>query len=365
MARGKITDEPIAFDFQSPDEIQSFLDSLPKDGERVSLWRLNQQGRAAFVAYFQPQEFDLEVIQNTYGGGTYKYVVGQHQGKFEIDGPALGDNRTGTIKKHVPGVGVVFISKEEQEQIRRKLYGEGETLPQRQQAGDGQTMALLLNEIRSLREQVNKSQPDDRASAKKELLEEMIMLRDLFAPKEQPAPTQEFAKMATDLLRQGMEIANMGGDNGQPTWMILIDKILPVVNDAIKTIGLQQQALGGIRKPNPVNPGTNIMPNQPPLAPLSGFDALVPKLQPFLPTFLSAASDGVDPLSLVDLTVPRIPVNEKSSVIEWLSSDNWFSDLSKLHPAIDVQRAWWYSFRETLLEELTGTNREPENDEVQ
>ena len=149
--------------------------------------------------------------------------------------------------------------------------------------------------------------------------------------------------------------------------MMILDKVLPTVQDALKAIAVQQR--GNIPRPMTRPEGQAVLPlNQPPLSdiPLTGFESIADKLRAYLPTFLSAASGNSDPNILVELTAPNIPPKDKQIVIEWLESEKYFSDLCTLHPIIAGQRAWWEEYNQGLLAILKNPGEtEPEHDETE
>ncbi len=349
----------LGLDYQTPDEIEQILSTLPDENTKISLWRVTPQGGGAYVTEFDIHDFDFETIKNTYGGGKYKYIAKENgqiarQGKFEIDGPMKG-TRQGTIKKYVEGVGVVYVTGEEQEMIKSKMNAQnGIGNPP---SGDPM-MLLLLQEIKALRESVAAKPATD--NSEEAFINRMVMMKQLFA---QPSPTQDFSKMAIDLIRQGMEVAASAENGGSP-WMMVLDKVLPTIQDVLKVVSVQQTRA---MPPMPVNEERPILnghqkPAQPPIA-LTGFDAIIDELRAYLPTFLRAASMGTDPDVLIDLTIPQLPEDKINNVLQWLQSPEWFTDLQKLHPMIAGQAAWWNAFRNGMIEALTSPPTEENHQE--
>jgi hypothetical protein len=141
---------------------------------------------------------------------------------------------------------------------------------------------------------------------------------------------------------------------------VVAEKLLPTIQGVLAQVVQAQQ-----KGPRPATGQPLTAPEKPPEAthpepPKTGFDAIAPKLTPFLPTFIQAAASDSDPALLVDLTAGQIPDDNKQVVIDWLKSSLWFQQLMTLNPAIQLQRAWWGEFHEGLLARLTGIEQETE-----
>jgi hypothetical protein len=339
------------------DELDEVLAGLPSDDAVINLYRLNPIGRAAYIAEFTPGEFSLEAVRNTYGGGKYKYVAKANgtvrRGNFEVDGEPLKDGKPivrNVYKRYINGK--LVYSKPEDADIL--------VSSPTQEKPDNVPLTLLLDELRRLREEIKQPQQSPEA-IKKGFIEEMVLFKELFGS-QQRSPNDEFAKNAIDLIKQGMEVANMAENGGSP-WMMVLDKVLPTIQEALKTFGQQQAHMiqRGVQRPDAT--GTATLPGSAPALsvsemPLTGFESIADKLRAYLPTFLSAASANTDPGILVDLTYPQIPVTDRSTVQEWLESEKWFLDLCTLHPIIQGQRAWWEDYRASLLDALKNVEGE-------
>jgi hypothetical protein len=321
---------------------------------------VNPQGKPAFISEFSPLEFSLEGVKNTYGGGKYKYMAKAsggfvRQGTFEIEGePTGGRSQTKPIYKRYINGKLVYSKPEDAEVILNS--------PQATSA-NGDITSLLLLELRGLRESL--SRPiESPESIKKGFLEEMMIFKQLFGD-DKKSPTEDFSKMALDLIKQGIEVGAMAENGGSP-WLTVLEKVLPTVQDAIRAFSIQQHR--GINRQQAHNPDEAIALSQVPITPempLTGFDSIADKLRAYLPTFISAASSNSDPNILVELTAPNIPEKDRVNVIEWLSSDKWFSDLCTLHPIIAGQRAWWGEYSSALLAMLTNPKDESEHNETE
>jgi hypothetical protein len=161
------------------------------------------------------------------------------------------------------------------------------------------------------------------------------------------------SKMVVDLIQKGMEVASAAENGGSP-WMSVLDKVLPTLDKAFSALAISMQRA---KVNQPVN-GAIVVPQpqqvtaEPANIPATGFDSIADKLRAYLSTFLQAASSQTDPSILVDLTIPNIPESNKQIVIDWLESEQWFSDLLKLHPMIAGQQGWWTDYRNILLDYL-------------
>lgn len=334
------------------EELDEVLKGLPSDDAVINLFRVNPIGRSAYVAEFSPGEFSLDAVKNTYGGGKYKYVAKSNgvvrKGTVEIDGEPMKDGKPITrqvYKRYINGK-LVFSKPEDAEVVV------GPQVTERSQGDIGLT--LLLDEIRRLREEMKQPQQSPE-TIKKSFLEEMMIFKQLFG--NDKSPSEDLSKNVIELIKQGIEVGQMAENGGSP-WMMILDKVLPTVQDALKAIATQQQR--AITRPLMPIPGSIEAIAPKPEIPLTGFESIADKLRAYLPTFLSAASANSDPNILTDLTYPQIPEREKETVKAWLASDKWFSDLSTLHPLIQGQQAWWQEYRDGLLLSLQS----PEGAEI-
>jgi len=346
MAKRPVVSDETLFEVP-PGELDAVLAGLPSEDSKIKLYRMNAQGRPAFIDSFDAISFSEEIIKNTYGGGKFKYVaiVGGgvvRQGVLEIEGNSKDNKRT--IKKYVPGKGVIYVTTDEQEEISSLLgMPPVSTVP----SNGIDPILLILQELKAMREQ--QAQPQ----SKRDFLEELKMYREIFAPQQnQLSPTNDVAKYAVDLIKQGLDLAQSAENGGTPWYIMIADKALPIINKAIEAVtlqsNLQRARVQPVNGPIPISSGEQLPPPQN----LTGFDAISDKLRAYLPTFLSAASNNVDPNSLVELTLPNISDQTKPDVIVWLESEAWFNDLLKLHPIIQGQQAWWQDYRDSLLNEL-------------
>jgi hypothetical protein len=341
-----------------PDELDDVLSGLPSEDSLIRLFRVTPQGKPAFITEFSPLEFSLEGVKNTYGGGKYKYVAkspgGIRQGFFEIEGQSKDGSGNKPIYKRYIGGKLVYSKPEDAEVI----VGGPDT---RQQAPGDSVSILMLNELRALRESLQR--PIETADAiKKSFLEEMLVFKQLFGD-DKKSPTEDFSKMALDLIKQGIEVGAMAENGGSP-WLMVLDKVLPTVQEALKTFSVQQQR-GNILRPIQPPASNAINAPVPGDIPLTGFGSIADKLRAYLPTFLSAASSNSDPAILVDLTSPQIQEKDKAIVQEWFASEKWFADLCTLHPLIQGQQAWWQEYRDGLLLALQSNDKEGHNDETE
>lgn len=342
MNRKKVSDQPDIDLFETGlDELDSVLAGLPGNDQTICLFRVNPQGGPAYITEFSPDDWSIEAVKNTYGGGKYKFVaksdgVVRKTGTFQIEGEPLHQSKP-VYKRFLANGKLVYSKPGEADLVEVPPQAE-----KRESSTADSNVSLLLGSLlerlSNLEKTINQqSQPN----SKRDFLEELQIYKNLFS-QPPPNPIDNFPKMAVDLLTKGMEIANAGEGGGSP-WMMILDKVLPTLQDVLKVVTTQQA-----REPLPM-PRTNpqILPQSEPSKPtetLTGFASISGDLQAYLPTFLRAASMGTDPNIMVDLTANQIPEDKKQVVIDWLKGDSWLSDLFTLHPMIQGQMAWWQEF---------------------
>lgn len=349
MAKRVVRDADI-FEVGS-DELDGVLAGLPEQDSVIRLFRVNPQGKPAFITEFSPSDFSLEGIKNTYGGGKYKLVAlsntGNRESHFEIEGePIQGRVQPKPVFKRYMGGKLVYSKPEDADIVI-------EPAQEKPSGGlnEASLITVLLAEMRQLRSEL---QPKENiGDVRRQLIEELSLLKGFFA---QSNPTADLSKSAVDLIQKGVEIAMTAG-NGEGSaaspWMLILDKVLPTVQDALKVVAAQRSV--PMQPPRQNGAGTDKPPTLSPPEQgqaLTGFAALAPQLKPYLPAFVQSASSNVDPSVLVDMAIPNIPKDKYPAVIGWLESDSWFTDLVSLHPAISAQAAWWETFRENLIESL-------------
>src|SRR5574342_1133466 len=123
-------------------DIKTTLRELPSEEQIISLFRMRDQGRPAFIDRLSPQEFSLVDIKRIYGPGKYKVVTfadgSKEERVFEIDGPPVDFQARSTVVHDNRGY---FTKKEDQALAVQPNPENG-------------IMFMLLTEIREMRKEL-------------------------------------------------------------------------------------------------------------------------------------------------------------------------------------------------------------------
>jgi len=341
-------DENKLFELDEPDEVEAALRELPNEEDTISLFRMYEQGRPKFVDKIYPQEFDLKSIRAKYGGGRFKVTarVGDSQITkiFEMEGdPILSGLNSPPrkpdgfwVKHEDTNEPYVFPNtfKEMQEKFKAIETAINDKHPVRDNSSTD-LLKVLLPFLMG-----NQQDP------KKNLFEELNLLKGLIAPTSQPNIE---TGIIMEAIKMGKDMSANFEDNGGGSRIIeVIEKLLnhPVTLGIINAVKNSQ---AGQTLKNPAQTPDVLKPPENP----TGFGAVAPLLQPYLAGFIASASAGTDPEIMVDMALPLLPKDKWPVIIDWLKSPTWFTDLMTLDPRIELQAAWWRGFAEVLLQALT------------
>jgi len=332
-----------------PEDLAEVFDALPGEDKVISLFRIQPSGPPAFLTTLSPDGLrNLSIIQGEYGGGKYKAVAKNYETSqkvergFSIEGdPKVRGDKVIT---HDPKTGF-FIPKSEW----RKEPGYEEN--NNSSDAISRFYERQLDRLEAENERLKDQKPGS-GNGVAEALQLLIQAKELIAPQ----PVNQSA-MDTNVLfsalTKGMDmVSDRDRENGQPAWISVVKELMPEVQKIISRVTI------------PVKPSGQ--PNLPPkdVTPATGFQSLLPMLEPFKETFINAASTDDDPSLLIPLVVKRI-LPEKGETIKWIQDGKWFDDLVSLDQRISFQRGWWEEFMRGLLAELTGKGEKPEEQEEQ
>lgn len=338
MPRTKKQNEPeVESQFvPSEDELEAALANLPSEEKSLSLWRMHTEGgRPKFLRQLAPAEFTLNAVQEEFGGGRFKLEIKDGAQKwaqvFEIEGPS---RFAGTVPDRAA--------------------------PPAVDSSSSPLVQTLLLELRELKNQIAASQQNvftqslieklltREPESEEKFLARLATYRQLFA---QPQTSVDHQTIF-GVLKEGIALGAEGGGGAAPNpWLALAERVLPMITQALTAHAPGPPAaefLPGDVQPLPVPIIPNGAPTMP-TNPASGFQAIAPRLQPFVPTFVAAAAADTDPQIMVELVRSNLPADAVPQVLDWLQSPRWFDDLSTLNPHIGAQRSWWNEFREALL----------------
>jgi hypothetical protein len=366
-SRNKDKEPEIEFFDTEPSELEQTLSGLPADDCKILLFRVKQQGRAAYVDEFSPSDFSLQTIKELYGGGVYKLTTkgapgGSKHYRIELEGLPTTPQK---LVKAVDNAGrIVFINKQKGEELAQQAAVQASNDPN----AVNPVNIVLMNELRAIRESLqNQNGKANHGDDRRAFLEELVMYKNLFSPPQNPVG--DMSKTVTELISKGLELGARAADGDAGGWSSIIEKLMPVAEKALSAIMAHQNRM---TQPHIAGPAQVSLPShhgigetlpsasgKPAEQNASGFSSIAPLLGPHMPLVIASASVDSDPNSWADIILPQISEEQKPQVIEWLKSDKWLPDLISLDQRVQHQQGWWNNLRDILLGDLTN-EAEPE-----
>lgn len=336
------------------DEIEGALSELPEDDLKITVYRMNEQGRSRFIKRFSPAEFDLSTIQAEWGGGRYKFVASQSgmkvkEGIFEIEGPMYDGNPINVRD------------------------GNGRFLPKTLQTVDNghDPLIPLLQRLIEKLDEGKKTEStllttllpillQNNASSEDKILERLSQFKNLFSSNNSPVSAD--AEVIFNAFDKGMKVFSQkfGGSEGgeKSAWVEVAERFLPTIMSLL-------QRFQPLPAPGPTQ---NFQP--PPQAAQQNGQAKIeqPKengimeaLKPYLPIAINAASLNQDPEPLADYVVPvLVNMGQKEEFRKWLEGETWFKEIVQHIPAVALQAQWWHDFRDAILAALKEGEEKPD-----
>ena len=374
------------------DEVMEVLAALPQKERKITLYRLNTQGNSAYIDEFFPEEFSQAVIKERYGGGKFmvnaETIDGVKKMRFSIEGESKIAGAQRTIRKVVNGK-AYLVSLPEKEILEKAISGQpifdesvlngteygGRMIPNTE--GAGSINQLLMLQIQRLESKIESLQNANNGGghSRKDFYEELSLMKNLFAPSQTQSDTAQLTAMFT----KGLEIAGQafGGEVPQSNpWLSIIEKSLPVINQALgQLVAAQQRNTQPIQQPEalPVNSGQPILSSggisdMLPTSvgnpiPMNNIPKIVESLRPFIGQLIASAATSSDPAPWAEIIAGQIPEQERPTIIEWLSGENYLKDLTTMEPAIKLQVGWWSELQTALMDTLTGQDENPDEKE--
>lgn len=354
----RVNDPDLPLDLQAAiieaDEISEILGELPSDEIKIAIYRMQTGGRPRYVRTYTGPEFSLERLREYHGGGKFQLNIKDGKGSkqvkiIEIEGDPIFDTTNPVIPDgRVSGsrferkYGVDMSPRSEVENLREEIKELKSIIANGGSNGGQPTMVEMLRLLKEL--------TPNQQTLEDQILAKLSQFKALFGNGGANIETTALFNAMT----KGMEIVrNAEGIESASPWMTILERFMPAIQGILTQVMAAKPA--GSPYSLPVNQNGVVNMSKQPEPILTGFSALAPKLQPYLPTFINAASNDMDPGIMVDLTASNIATEQYPVVIEWLESSTWFADLSQLSPAIQLQTGWWQEFRKQLLDTLKGS----------
>lgn len=303
---------------------------------KVNVYLVEPGKGNSFVGTFDPVSFSIEAIQQTYGAGEYKIHVRQ-------DGRLVA-NRTVRIAATKSNVTALPMQNNNAEISK---------LAEAMNAGFQQMGNMLAQTVQA----IAGNQP--KAKTTQEMLQEMMLMKQLLEPASQPQPANQM-----DMFMKGLEFAKditpREGDPGAGE----------IILEAIKNFGgMLNQAKTGAA---PVS--HMAMPMQPSFPPMvqpvtmpspQAVQSPIPEIQPatednmslvkkmYLATLLSNAKADNDPMTYASMAVD---LQGEAAAAEFANNPRWFELLCAELPEAKDFRPWFDEMRENVLLIVSQTN---------
>lgn len=287
-------DRPLAGDFatltedQLPVDVMQVLEELGENVSKIVLSRRTQGDKQAYLTTFDADEFSLDLVARTYGGG--RYIA-----RFKAAGGAYVQGITFVIDESI---------KADPKPVPAALAG----------AGGGGDRDLLLKLIEKMGD----------TSARKDPMEIAAAIAATSSANSQATMTAMMAAMApllakiTELasgggggkstpisdLMQAIQLgADLGGD-GSDSYLPIIKEVgVPLVQAIEKTLAARTGAAPAALLPKPSSS------EGPPMTAAAGLPAWTQAVAPFIPKLVEYATQGVEPITIagiIDASYPRL-----------------------------------------------------------
>lgn len=327
---------PEQFEYDDVTALNNVLAELGADEEGGGFVVVNREdiqpnGKRddVYIDRFPASEFSLENLKSRWGAGRYKISV------YNSGGAGLATRKVITIAKDPTAITAVTAPAPVATDLTPIL----------------QTMQQGFKEMINVMMQ---SQPKQVSRA--EMLQEMAIMREMFAPAPGAAP-QQFNPV--EMMKLGIEMAQGGGGgDGNNSW---VNKMLETFGPALAP------ALAGAVTPQAHAP----VPRQI-AAPVARPDPLIEQSQPdneeasmaimmtqYLNFLKSAAIKNAPVEEYADSILNSIPESAVSDLEAILRPDNWRDQLRGKTTVADQYPVWFTALRDVLLQYIDEDRADP------
>lgn len=273
-----------------------------------------------------------EFVKDTYGGGSYKAVGYNENGKYEI-----GNSKYFKVDVLYPQKNPLGIT---------QSTNSNATLPIQSGLVDNTSFArleILLTKMIELQmtNQASKTDP----------LEVIEKVARIFKPEQAPQSETAIEKMV-GMFKQGFDLGQMSnGDGGY--WQIAEKLGLPAL-ELIKEIASKPNGQGQqiLEKAKQVNGGTVQQAGRHP--------TMFEQLLKFVPQIIPAAKSNTETAEVVDSILDRVPPFLYDSIYEEVIKPDFLENVVKAVPDVKNYEVWFKGFVEKFKEMLS-----PEPEEIE
>lgn len=219
--------DPADGEYMVPDEVNTVLAELGESEHKVTLSRLNKEGkRYALLDSWPHKDFSLDMVGDMYGGGKYRIVItdptGHYMGSkvFEIDAAKKPKDQAPAIPAIPPG----YVPAAAQDNT--KIY---ELLMAQQDRSNQQTIAMMSKLMETM---ALTNQPKENLFKN---VQDVIAVMKLTENKPDPSVSQ--MNGVIDALKKGLELGqrvavaeNAPAGDGEGFLGMLLNKLLPAIS---------------------------------------------------------------------------------------------------------------------------------------
>lgn len=276
-----------------------------------------------YLDRFDAGDFSLDGLKSRWGAGRYNISV------YRAGGGGLAARKVITIAKEP----------EESGQVAPQSSGNADLasiLAVMQQGFEKMFMAITATS----------AAPATPAPTRADMLHEMQIMREMFAPAAQAVPAQSLDAVA--LLKLGAEMAANGGGESNNAWVgKVIDQLAPVLLPALA--GAAQASRAPAPAPMQHPQPAQLAAPAPTASPIEEENPVNIIIMQYLNMLKNAAAKNAPVEEYADSILNSIPASSAVDLENMLRPETWRSELAKHTQAVEQYPAWFSSLRDTLL----------------
>lgn len=329
-------------------DIMESIAGLPTESAKIMLFRMPEGdatkgpgGRPAFIAAIEPSAFSPERIAEQYGGGRFIFKAVKDgevvkRGEFFVEGVRKLPQREDPKPETPPGRSDNFL-----ESAILRLTQQVDSIAKQNQQEMLKVMLAFMGET-----QKNKAPELTADELEDRIMARMERMKNLFGG----------GSGMTDILSMVRSIMELTNAAEMPPWMMVVDKLGPMLERITTPPQAAANAGGNAPPPRHLRPipkppqRPEPEPEREPVPPAAEADWITDLIVRFGNLFVGAASRDSNPEPYADIVLDNVVPENRESFKEWLSSPQWFADLCKRDPRIQLQYAWWSDLRGMILE---------------
>lgn len=306
------------------DKLQSAIAQLGGEANEafVSIWRVVATGPDVFVKKMSALEFadnGVEFIAENYGSGKYHIYV------------------YNSNKRLVKGGNKIIAVEAPQKPPAAPAA------PPSNNDSIAQLARVMIEGFNRLGERIAQlAQP--QGQSRREMLNELILMRQIFGPTQQPAANKD----PMEMFRLGLEMArDLGTGDNENAFVRLAEKFAPAITEAVKTMGATKPALPLASSDHNVRAGpAAALPANPEQLGAKEMGLFL-KMQ--LEYLVNEAKQDADPTPYAMLIVDKAP---RELLVDLANNPAWLDKLAEHNSNVKQFPQWFGELRDAVVEIL-------------